>query len=325
MKPIRVLSSALAGAALIAGTSLAFSQAWPTRTIQVVSPFTAGNANDIVARIVFDQVAKQVGQTFVIENRPGGGGTIGAAAVARAKPDGYTVLIHSSSFAAAQVLHKSLPFDPLKDFLPVAMFGAQPSVLVSAPSTGFKTVDDIVKAAKAKPGALNYASAGVGSASHMAAARFLATAGIKAQHVPFRGPAEAFQEVISGRLDFYFIPISPALPVIRNGKIVAIAVSTPNRAPALPNVPTTKEAGYPGAAYLFWGGIFMPPKTPLAIADKLHDETNKALKLADVQARLAKMGVQPMPMSRADFNKFFRDDVISTMKLAKEIGLKPTQ
>jgi tripartite-type tricarboxylate transporter receptor subunit TctC len=323
MTRTRLICAALAGATLIAGTSTTRSQSWPTRPIQVISPFTAGNANDVVARIVFDEVAKQLGQPLVLENRGGGGGTIGAAAVARAKPDGYTLLIHSSSFAAAQVLHKSLPFDPLKDFLPVAMFGVQPSVLVTAPSTGYKTVADIVKAAKAKPGKLNFASAGVGSASHMAGARFLASAGIKAQHVPFRGPAEAFQEVIAGRLDFYFIPISPAMPVIRAGKVLALAVSTPVRAPALPDVPTTKEAGYPGAAYLFWGGVFMPPKTPAAIADKMHGETNKALKLAEVQARLAKLGVQPMPMTRAEFGKFFRDDVVSTVKLAKDIGITP--
>ncbi|MGH6770341.1 MAG: Bug family tripartite tricarboxylate transporter substrate binding protein [Xanthobacteraceae bacterium] len=321
MKTIRILSAAFA--ALIAGSSTALSQAWPNRPIQVVSPFSAGNANDLVARVVLDQVSKQLGQTIVFENRPGGGGTIGAASVARAKPDGYTILIHSSSFAASRVLHKKLPFDTLKDFLPVAMFGVQPSVLVCAPSKGYKTVADIVKAAKAKPGALNYASAGVGAASHMAAERFLASAGIKVQHIPFRGPIEAFTEVMAGRIDFYFLPISPALPNIQNGKLAAIAVSTPARAPSLPNVPTTKEAGYPGAAYLFWGGLFLPVKAPAAIADRLHAETTKALALSDVQARLAKLGVQPMPMTRAEFDKFFREDVTSTIKLAKEIGLMP--
>jgi tripartite-type tricarboxylate transporter receptor subunit TctC len=261
----------------------------------------------------------------VFENRPGAGGNVGVAAVARAKPDGYTILIHSSSFSASRVLQKNLPFDMLNDFLPTAMFGAQPSVLVTGPSTGFKTVADLVKAARAKPGSMNFASAGVGAASHMAAERFNAATGIKAQHIPFKGPVEALSEIMAGRIQYYFLPISPALPAITGGKVVALAVSTPTRAPALPDVPTTREAGYPAAAYLFWSGIFLPAKTPTAIADKLHEQSNKALSLPAVQARLAKLGVQPMAMSRAEFDAFFRDDVTSTVKLAQDIGLKPQE
>ena len=321
MTSLRVLCGALTGVLLIAGSSTAGAQTWPTRNIQVISPFTAGNANDTVARIVLDQVSKQVGQSIVVENRPGGGGTIGVAAVAKAEPDGYTILMHLSSFAAALVLHKSLPYDTLKDFAPVAMFGIQPSVLVCAPSKGFKTVADLVAAAKAKPGALNYASAGIGAASHMAAERLRLATGIVAQHIPFRGPVEALTEVIAGRIDFYFLPIAPALAQINDGKLTALAVSTPTRAPLLPNVPTTAEAGYPGAAYVFWGGLFLPAKTPRTIVQKLHDETRKALDVASVQERLAKLGVQPMPMNIEQFDKFFRDDVAATIKLGKDIGI----
>jgi tripartite-type tricarboxylate transporter receptor subunit TctC len=302
----------------------AAAQAWPTRPIQMISPFTAGNANDIVARVVLDQVSKQIGQSVVFENRPGGGGTVGAAVVAKAEPDGYTILLHSSSLSSQVVLHKSLPFDPLRDFAPIVLFGVQPSVLVAAPTKGFKTVADLVSAAKAKPGALNFASAGIGSASHMAAERFRLAAGIDALHIPFRGPVEAFTELMAGRIDFYFLPITPALPVIGQGKVVALAVSTPKRAPALPDVPTTAEAGYPAAAYLFWGGLSAPAKTPRAIVDRLHAETQKALALPAVQERLAKLGVQPMPMSVDEFDKFFRDDVAATVKLAKDIGMAPT-
>ena len=253
----------------------------------------------------------------------GGGGSIGANAVAKAAPDGYTILLHSSSFSAEVVLHKTLPYDPLGDFTAVIPFGAQPSVLVAAPSKGFKTVADIVAAAKAKPGSLNFASAGVGSASHMAAERFRVSAGFTAQHIPFRGPAEAFAEVMAGRIDFYFLPIAPALPVVGDGKVMALAVSTPERAPALPNVPTTAEAGFPGASYLFWGGLFVPKKTPSNIVVRLHDETKKALDLPSVQERLSKLGVQPLPMTTEQFEKFFRDDVAVTVKLAKEVGIKP--
>ena len=324
MTSFRVLCGAVAGAALVASTSAALPQAWPTRTIQVISPFTAGNANDTVARIVLEQVSKQVGQTIVIENRPGGGGTIGVGAVAKADPDGYMVLMHSSSFSASMVLHKSLPYDTLKDFTPVVPFGIQPTVLVTAPSKGFKTVADLVAAAKAKPGAMNFASAGIGSASHMAGERFRLSAGFQAQHIPFRGPTEAFVEVVSGRIDYYFLPLLPALNLVKDGKVVALTVGAAKRADALPDVPTTVELGLADAAYQFWGGLFVPAKTPRDIVKKLHDETQKALSLPDVQERLSKLGVQPMPMSSEEFDKFFRDDVASTIKLAKDIGLTPT-
>ena len=323
MSANRSLRAALTGVALVAIVSPAAAQEWPTRAITAISPFSAGNANDIVGRVVLDPVSKQLGQPIVVENRPGGGGAIGANAVAKAAPDGYTILLHSSSFSAEVVLHKTLPYDPLGDFAAVIPFGAQPSVLVAAPSKGFKTVADIVAAAKAKPGSLNFASAGVGSASHMAAERFRVSAGFTAQHIPFRGPAEAFAEVMAGRIDFYFLPIAPALPVVADGTLVALAVSTPERAPALPNVPTTAEAGFPGASYLFWGGLFVPKKTPSSIVARLHDETKKALDLPSVQERLSKLGVQPLPMTSEQFDKFFRDDVAVTIRLAKEVGIKP--
>jgi tripartite-type tricarboxylate transporter receptor subunit TctC len=323
MKPMRALIAA-AGAILVAGTASALAQGWPTRSIQVVSPFSAGNANDSVARIVLDQVSRQIGQSFVIENRPGGGGTIGAAMVAKADPDGYTILLHSSSLSAHVVLHKSLAYDPVRDFAPIILFGVQPSVLVSAPSKGFKSVADLVAAAKAKPGTLNFASAGIGSASHMAAERLRLAAGIDVQHIPFRGPVEAFTEVIAGRIDYYFLPIAPALGVLRDGKVVALAVSTPKRAPALPDVPTVAEAGYPDAGYLFWGGLSAPANTPRPIIDKLHAEARQALAMPAVQEKLVKLGVQPQPMSVDEFAKFARDDVAETVKLGKAANIVPT-
>jgi len=320
----RLLGAAVAGATLVVSPSAAVAQDWPARPITMISPFTAGNAADIVARAVLDQVSRQIGQPIIIENKPGSGGTLGAATVAKAAPDGYTILLHTSSLSSQVVLHKTLPYDPVRDLAPVAMFGIQPNVLVVGPSKGFKTVADLVAAAKAKPGAMNFASAGVGAASHMAAERFRLSAGIQAQHIPFRGPVEALTEVMAGRIDYYFLPISPAVPVIESGKVVALAVSTPTRAPLLPNVPTVVEAGYPGATYLFWGGLSAPAKTPRAVIDRLHEETRKALALPEVQDRLSKLGVQPMPMSVEEFDKFVRDDLADTVKLAKEIGIVPT-
>jgi tripartite-type tricarboxylate transporter receptor subunit TctC len=322
--PLRTLCGAVAGAALLALNSAAIAQDWPARSMLAVSVVSAGNAGDIVARIVLEQVSKQIGQSFVIENRPGGGGTIGSTSVAKAEPDGYTMLLLTSSQGSYVVLHKTLPYDPLRDFAPVALFGIQPSVLVAAPSKGWTSVADLVAAAKARPGALNFASAGVGSASHWAAERLRLAAGIDVQHIPFRGPVEAFTEVMTGRVDFYYLPIAPALPNIRDGKVVALAVSTPKRAPALPNVPTVVEAGYPDAQYLFWGGLALPVKTPRDIVDRLHAETQKALAVPAVQERLATFGVETMPMSVAEFGRFYRDDVAAIVKLAKDINLVPT-
>jgi len=323
MTLLRALHAIAIGAALMAPVTADATEGWPTRVIQVVSPFSAGNANEVVARIVLDQVSRQIGQPFVIENRPGAGGTVGAAAVAKADPDGYTILLHSASLSSQAVLHKSLPYDSVRDFAPVAMFGIQPSVLVTAPSKSFKSVADIVTTAKAKPGALNYASAGIGSASHMAAERLRLAAGIDVQHVPFRGPMEAFTEVMSGRIDFYFLPIAPAVPAIGDGKLLPLAVSTPKRALLLPNVPTVAEAGYPGAEYLFWGGLSAPAKTPRAIIDKLHDETAKALAIPEIQARLQKLGVQTEVMSVEQFEQFVRDDLTATVNLAKAARITP--
>jgi tripartite-type tricarboxylate transporter receptor subunit TctC len=323
MTSFRTLCSAIAIAVLVAAA--AGAQAWPTKSMLVISPFSAGNANDIIARIVLDQVSQQIGQSFVVENRPGGGGVVGAAMVAKADPDGYTLLLHSSSLSSQVVLHKTLPYDALRDFAPVVLFGIQPSVLVAAPSKGFRTVADLVAAAKARPGALNYASAGVGSASHIAAERLRLVAGIAVQHVPFRGPVDAFTEVIAGRVDFYFLPIAPALPMLADGKVVALAVSTPKRAPFLPDVPTVAEAGYPGAEYVFWGGLSAPAKTPRDIVRKLHDETEKALNLPAMQEKLAKLGVQPLPMSVERFEKFLQDDVAATIQLAKDALIVPAE
>jgi tripartite-type tricarboxylate transporter receptor subunit TctC len=290
----------------------------------VVSAVTAGNAGDIVARIVLEQVSKQIGQSFVIENRTGAGGTIGSASVAKAEPDGNTILLLSSSQGSYLVLHKTLPYDPLRDFVPVVLFGVQPSVLVAAPSKGWTSLADLVAAARARPGALNFASAGLGSASHWAAERLRLATGINVQHIPFRGPVEAFTEVMTGRVDFYYLPIAPALPNVRDGKVVALAVSTLKRATALPNVPTVLEAGYPDAQYLFWGGLALPVKTSRSIVNRLHEETQKALNVPAIQERLATFGVEPMPLSVDQFGEFYRNDIAATVKLAKDISLAPT-
>jgi tripartite-type tricarboxylate transporter receptor subunit TctC len=320
-----VVVSAMTAAAIIAGTAAAAVAAdWPSRPMLAISPFAAGSANDLVARIVLDQVGQVLGQPFVLENRPGGGGIVGAASVVRADPDGYTYILSSASMSSQVILHKSLPYDALRDLEPVAMLGAQPSVLVAAPEKGFRTVADLVAAAKAKPGALNFASAGIGSASHIAGERFRLAAGIDVQHIPYKGPVEALADVMTGRVDFYFLPLAPALPLISQGRVTALAVSTTKRTAALPDVPTIVEAGYPDATYLFWGGISAPAKTPRDIVDKLNAAVGKALAMPAVQEKLERLGVQPMPMSPDQYAKFFADDMAAMVKLGKDAHIEPT-
>jgi len=314
-----------ASAAILALTvATATAQAWPTRPILAVIPFSAGNANDVVGRVVLDQLSQQLGEPIVIENRAGAGGTTGVAFVAKAAPDGYTILVHSSTFSAAQAIYKSLPYDTLHDFASIIPLGLQPTVLVTSPSKGWKTVADLISAARAKPGSLTFASAGIGSASHLAAERLRFSAGFQALHVPYRGPNEALSDVITGRIDFYFLPIAPALPLINDGKLVALAVSTANRAASLPNVPTTAEAGLKDAAYHFWTGLFVPEQTPKSIITRLYDETRKALAVPTVQERLLKLGVDPMSMDTAEFDAYFREDVRSTVKLVRDAGIPQT-
>lgn len=323
---LRIVAYGLAGVALFTSTAGSLlAQSWPERNIQAIVPFAPGAANDIVGRIVFEQVSKQINKPIVIENRPGAGGTIGVTAVAKAPADGHTLLIHSSSFSSALSLYKSLPYDTLNDFTPVIALGKTPTVLVVPPAKGFKTAADLIAAAKAKPGALNFASAGVGSTSHLAAERFRLSAGIEAQHVPFRGPNEAFTELMAGRIDFYFLPLAPALPLVKQGQLIALAVSTETRAKALPDVPTTTELGFKDSSYVFWTGVFVPAKTPRPVVDRLHDESMAAMKVASVQERLAKVGSEAMPMSVDEFAKFFRNDVLTTTKLMQQLGIKPNQ
>jgi len=308
----------------LAGATGASAQAWPTRTITAIVPFAAGNAIDGVGRILLEELSRQLGQPVVIENRPGAGGTLGAATVARAAPDGHTILLYSSSFSISHAIHANLPYDTLKDFIPVVPFGLQPTVLVTAPSKGFKTLGELVAAAKAKPGAMSFASAGIGAASHMAAERFRVSAGFEALHIPFRGPTDALTAAMRGEVDFYFLPVAPALPLIKEGKLTALAVSTAKRASALPDVPTTTEAGLKDSAYDFWVGIFVPAKTPPEIVARLHDETQKALDVPSVQERYAKLGVEPLRLTQEEFVKYFHNDVEDMVKLVKAAKI-PTQ
>jgi tripartite-type tricarboxylate transporter receptor subunit TctC len=321
MTTVRVLGAVFAATALLATAAFA-ADAWPTRPIRVISPFAPGSASDTVSRVVLDQVSQQLGQPFVIEARPGAGGSLGFETVAKANPDGYTLVTSSTSMGTETVLHTSLPYDPMKDFVSVALLGVQPNVLVVSKDSGLKTVADLVAAAKAKPGILTFASAGIGSSSHMAGERFRLAAKIDVRHVPFRD--NGLTEVMAGRIDFYFVPVAAAASALGSGKLAVLAVSSPKRSALLPDVPSIAEAGYPDAEFRFWVGLSAPAQTPRAIVDRLHEETEKALALPVVQERLAKLGVEPEQMSVDAFGKFVKDDFAATLQLAKDAKIEPT-
>jgi tripartite-type tricarboxylate transporter receptor subunit TctC len=308
----------LAGAC---ASAAAQSETWPSRPIRAILPTAPGTGADTVFRLVFNQLSLQLGQQIVVENRGGAGGTIGTTAVAKADPDGYTLLGQSSTHAIAPALYANLPYDVARDFAAVAPFGRMPTALVMAPSKGIKTIGEFVAAAKAKPGAFTYASAGVGSVTHLTAERFRLSAGFEAVHVPFRGGGFR-PEVASGRVDFAFSPIAVAVPDIRDGRLVALAVSSRERASALPDLPTTLEAGYANSDYAMWLGMFLPVKTPRSIVERLHQETAKALQLPSLRERLATLDLEPMPMTPAEFDAFIRDEIVAQGALAKAAGLK---
>lgn len=314
---------------LLAGLALAFTaatvaaQGFPSKPIRLVVPFSAGSGTDIAARAVGEVMAKGLGQPVVVENRPGAGGTIAAAAVAKGEADGHTVLVPSSGHAANPAIYPNLPYDTLKDLTGVTPLVAMPNVLVVSPAKGWKTVADLVAAAKARPGTMNYASAGVGSATHFNAEKFRLQAGLNAVHVPFKGTPEAMTDVIGGRSDWFFAPLSSALPLIRDGRLQALAVSTPRRTVLLPEVPTTIEAGVPGSDYTFWVALVVPAATPAAAVARLQQEATRALAQPELLERLARIGAEPLPMASADFNAFIRSEVEVAARVVKAADIKP--
>ena len=300
----------------------ASAQNWPAKAIRVIVPFTAGSGTDIAARTVSERLSQILGQPVIVENRPGAGGTIGQAIVAKADPDGYTILVHSSSQTVTPSTYPNLPFDTLRDFSGITMLANIPNVLVMAQSKGIKSVQELVAAARAKPGSMNYASAGAGSATQLNAERFKLGAGIDAVHIPYKGTPEAIADLVAGRVDYYFCPVVNALPLVKDGKLVALAVGSSKRSSALPDLPTTEQAGVPNSAYNFWVGMFVPSKTPRDIVAKLHAETVKAIQAAETQERYARLGAETQIFTPEQFDAYIRDEVASNAALVKAAGIK---
>ena len=321
MKPVRLLI--VPAICLVLTTLDAWAQAWPARSVRAIVPVAAGSSTDIVPRLVFEQLSVQLGQPIVVENRSGAGGTIGAAFVAKSDPDGYTLLAFGSGHTISQSVYSKLSYDPARDLAAVVPLGISPNVLVVPAGSAFKTAGDLAAAGRAKPGALNFSSVGIGTATHLSAERFLSSAGVKAVHIPFRGGAEAMSEVMAGRVDFFFGPVALVLPQIREGKLIALVVNGAKRAATLPDVPTTLEAGFADAEYPIWFGLFLPAKTPRDVVDKLHDETLKALQEPRMKERLIILGVDPMIMTPSEFDAHIRKEIAMNAALIKAVGIKP--
>jgi tripartite-type tricarboxylate transporter receptor subunit TctC len=298
------------------------AQSYPNKPIKFVVPFTAGSATDIVARTVAEAMGKSMGQSIVIENKVGAGGTIATAQVAKAEADGYTVLVHSSGHVLNPALYPNLSYDTVKDLTGVTTLAAIPNVLVVNPSKGWKTQADLIAAARAKPGTLNYASAGIGSGTHMNAEIFRLQTGIDALHVPYSGTPPAMTNVIGGANDWFFAPLASALPLIQGGKLQALSVSTKARSSTLPNVPTSIEAGLPNSDYTLWIGMIVASGTPVAIQKRLHDEAIKALGSSDLKERFTKLGADTFPMSSDAFNAYIKTEMETAARIAKAANLK---
>jgi tripartite-type tricarboxylate transporter receptor subunit TctC len=296
---------------------------WPAKPLRIIVPYGAGSTTDIIPRAVFEQLSPQLGQSIIVENRAGAGGTIGAGMVAKANPDGYTILANSSAHTIAPSLYSNLTYHAVRDFAAVVPLGLSAAVLVVSPARGFKTAGDLVAAAKAKPGTLNFSSVGIGSGTHLSAERFRFSAGVDATHIPFKGGAEAMSEVIAGRADFFFGPVGLVAPHVRDGKLTALVVNSAKRAAALPEVLTTSEAGFVNAEYPLWFGLFVPAKTPIDVIARLNRETLKALQAPRTRDRMAALGVEPMVMTPAEFDAHVRKEIAADAALVKAVGLKP--
>jgi tripartite-type tricarboxylate transporter receptor subunit TctC len=320
---MKKLSALMLGAALAAGAMNASAQTFPVKPVHITVPFTPGSATDISARAMQQKLSEFWGQPVIIENRPGAGGTIGSGQVARAAPDGYTLLVQASGYAAAPAIYAKLPYDPAKDFADVTAVAGQATVLVVAPSSGFKTLGELLAAARAKPGTINFASAGSGSGTHLNGEKFKGMAGIDVVHIPYKGTPEALTDTIAGRVTYYFSPIAAALPHIRDGKLVALAVGTAKRTSLLPDAPTVAEAGVPNFNFNLWTGLFAPAGTPPQVVEKIASDIQRAWADPEVKARLAKIGLEPMPMTPAEFKAFVKAEMDDATRVLQAAGVKP--
>jgi len=322
MRSLNRRSLLLAGGASLLGTT-AFAQAYPTRPVKFVVPFPAGGSNDIIARLLAQKLSERTGQQFIVENRGGAGGNIGAAAVAQSDPDGYTLLVTAPPpLTTNAALYQSLSFDPAKDFAPVSLVATVPIVLAVHPSVEARNVQELVALAKAKPKTIQFGSSGNGSTNHLAGELLKTMAGIDIVHVPYRGAAPAMNDLVAGHIPMMFDNMPAILPQVQAKRINAIAVAGATRASALPDVPTVAESGIPGFEAFSWFGVVAPARTPPEVLKKLEDEIAAILKLPDMRQRLADLGSEPGALGGAAFGTFLKEETVKWAKLIQASGAR---
>jgi tripartite-type tricarboxylate transporter receptor subunit TctC len=299
------------------------AETWPSRLIKATIPFGAGSAADVVPRLVFDRLSAELGQPIVIENRVGAGGTVGTGALAKADPDGYNILAHSSALTVAPALFPGLSYDTTRDLAGVLMLGSSANVMIVPNERPWKTIQDFIADAKAKPGSISFGSVGIGSAVHISSEKFRLAAGFQATHVPYRGGSEVITDILGGRIDFYFCPLATALPLIKEGRVRALVVSTSKRVPDLPDLPTPADIGLKDADSLIWFGVFVPAKTPRDIVERLYSAGNKVLTDPAMQESLKKLGVEPMRLNPKEMDELVAREIAANLELIKAAGIKP--
>lgn len=303
--------------------TVVYAQNFPNRTVRFIVPLTTGSGADIAGRVVGKTLTDVWKQSVIVENRPGAGGLIGTGVVVGADPDGYSLLVQSASYAANPAIYKKLPYDPLKSLIDVAILGQTPYVMVTAADGPYKSVKDFIAAAKAKPGELTFASAGVGSSTHLAAEYFNQKMGIKLIHVPYKGSPEAIQDTMSGRTVFYMAPLDTAIGQLKGGKLRAFGVTSKTRNDAVPDIPSISEQGYSDFEMALWFGVWAPAGTPAAIVNKINQDINLSMDNADVKAAYEAKGIKATPMSPLEFSKFVRDEMAKYLKIAKDANIEP--
>lgn len=309
--------------AFIAAPLTGLAQDYPTKPVRTIIAFPPGSATDIIGRVIIAKVSEFWGQQVVADNRGGAGGSIASAIAARSAPDGYTLIINSGAHAVNPSMYAKLPYDTLKDFVDITALVGQPNVLIVHPSSQFKSFGDFLKHAKANPRKINFAFAGLGSGTHLNTEKFKLEAGVDFTLVSYKGSGEAITDVIGGRVDTYFSPISAGLPFVQSGKARALAVTTSKRAAQLPNVPTMAEAGVPKFEFILWFGLWGPAGVPAPIVGKIYKDFNRALADPGVREKLMTLGNDTMNMTRPEFSKFVRQEVAVTARIFKAAGIKP--
>jgi len=310
--------------AALALSAAAHAQVYPAKPIRMIVAYPPGGGTDIVGRMLAQKLSESLGQSVVVENRGGASGNIGTELAARAAPDGYTILMGNVAPNAINVsLFKDLPFDPVADFAPVSLVASTPNILVVHPSTPARTVKEVIALAKAKPGTLNFASAGAGSSSHLAGELFRILARADIVHVPYRGAGPAMVDVLSGQVQLYFATMPAAMPHVKAGKLAAVAVTSARRSQALPDLPTIAESGVPGYEASTWYGVLAPARTPSAVVARLHGDIVKILADAALHARLADQGFDPVGSSPEEFGAYIKTEILKWGKVIRDAGIRP--